>query len=122
MNERTYRNDRLVALREERGLKQVDAAQELGISQSYVSMLERGKVASPGIDRLSHIAKYYDVHLDYILGKTDNRRPYEDRIDLEQLSPGEQTMIELFRKLSEADQARLLDMGEWIESIFRKRA
>lgn len=122
MSERTYRNDRLIALREERGLKQIDAAKELGLSQSYVSMLERGKVASPGIDQLSHIAQYYGVHLDYILGRTDNRRPYEDRIDFEQLSPDEQHIVELLRELPEADQKRLLDLAEWLGSIFRKRA
>lgn len=31
----------------------------------------------PGVDKLSKVADYFDVSVDYLLGKTDKRRYYE---------------------------------------------
>lgn len=105
-----YRGDRLALLREERGLKQYQAAIDLGLSQSYMSMLERGKVESPGIDHLRRLAQFYDVNLDYILGKTADRRPYERRDRSTELEADEQAILEIYRQLPEASRPHAQDL------------
>ena len=50
---------------------QVKFAETFGIGQSSVVRYEKGE-ASPSLELLVRIADYYDVSLDYVLGRTDN--------------------------------------------------
>ena len=58
-------------LREDKDLKQKDLAAYLAIDQSTYSDYENGRINVP-IEQLIKIADYYDVSLDYIVGRTDN--------------------------------------------------
>ena len=70
---------RLKEIREDKGLKQSDVAKALGIKQQQYSEYEIGKRLIP-INYLSDLADYYDTSIDYLLSKTDERKPYPKSI------------------------------------------
>ncbi len=55
---------RLRALRNERGLTLVQLGQQVGLSASYLSQIERGET-TPSLSRLTTIAKALDVEVGY---------------------------------------------------------
>ena len=59
-------------LRKERGLKQKEAADQLGVAQALLSHYENGK-RECGLDFLVSAANFYGVSVDYILGRTSSR-------------------------------------------------
>ncbi|MCH5205794.1 MAG: helix-turn-helix domain-containing protein [Oscillospiraceae bacterium] len=59
-------------LRKERGLRQKEAAEQLGIAQALLSHYENGK-RECGLDFLVTAANFYGVSIDYILGRTSSR-------------------------------------------------
>ena len=62
--------DRLRSLRTSKGLSQSDFSKQIGISKSSVNMYERGE-REPNFKTLEHIADYFNVDMDYLLGKSD---------------------------------------------------
>lgn len=66
---------RLRGLREDRDLSQEEMAAILNISQSSYSDYELEKTNIPIIS-LRRLAKYFNTSVDYILGLTDDPRPY----------------------------------------------
>jgi len=67
--------NRLKEIREDRDLYQVDVANHLKIKQQQYSEYEIGKRLIP-INYLSELADFYDVSIDYLLNKTDVKKPY----------------------------------------------
>ena len=63
-------NERLKSLRAASGLSQKAFADELEISKSSVNMYERGE-REPGLETLEAIADFFNVDMDYLLGKSD---------------------------------------------------
>ena len=72
-----YQN-RLRDLREDRDLKQKDIADLLTIHQTTYSDYELGKLNIP-IAVLHILADYYNVSVDYLLGRTNQKEPYPQR-------------------------------------------
>lgn len=70
---------RIKDLREDNDKFQKDIAQLLGISQQYYSEYENGNRSIP-IFHLMKLAKFYNVSIDYIVGLTDNIKPYSRKI------------------------------------------
>lgn len=62
-------------LREDKDRRQEDVAEILGISQTVYSCYERGFQTIPVVHLLK-LADYYKVSTDYILGRTNNSKPY----------------------------------------------
>lgn len=62
---------RLKELRDSRHISQVFLGLELNISQNAISQYETG-VREASYDTLIAIADYFDVSIDYLLGRTDN--------------------------------------------------
>jgi len=74
-------SDRFRQLRTENGLSQAEMAKQLGcVSKSSVNMYERGE-REPSLETLEVIADYFNVDMDYLLGKTDNPNRYKDLLD-----------------------------------------
>ena len=67
--------NRLKEIREDKDLLQKDIAKVLNIKQQQYSEYEIGKRLIP-INYLSDLADYYNVSIDYLLGKTDVRKIY----------------------------------------------
>ncbi|MDL2253329.1 helix-turn-helix domain-containing protein [Ruminococcaceae bacterium OttesenSCG-928-I18] len=64
---------RLRVLRETNGKSQQVVADFCCIHQTTLGGYERG-LYLPGLDVLSRLADYYSVSLDYLLGRTDERK------------------------------------------------
>ena len=69
-----YEN-RLRDLREDRDLKQKDLAELLKIHQTTYSDYELGRLNIP-IPVLHALADFYHVSVDYLLGRTNIKKPY----------------------------------------------
>ena len=67
---------RIRDLREDRDLTQAQVAEYLHIKQNTYSQYENGQRQLP-IDALIALAKFYNTSTDYILGLTDQRKPYQ---------------------------------------------
>ena len=61
---------KLKELRKSRGITQVRLSIELNMSQNTVSRYESGK-REAGYKELIAIADYFNVSIDYLLGRTD---------------------------------------------------
>lgn len=70
--------DRLKKLREDKDLYQKDIADYLKIDQSNYSKYELEK--NIPIEYLRLLADYYNTSVDYILYRTDERKPYSKSI------------------------------------------
>lgn len=71
--------NRLKEIREDKDLKQEDVANALGIKQQQYSEYERGVVLI-SIEKLNKLADFYQTSVDYLIGRTDERKPYPKSI------------------------------------------
>jgi len=69
-----YQN-RLRDLREDRDMKQKELAQLLQVHQTTYSDYELGKLNIP-VETLHMLADFYEVSIDYLLGRTNVKEPY----------------------------------------------
>lgn len=67
--------ENLRALREDKDLSQKDIAEYLNVHQTTYSDYERGNLNIP-ISALIQLAAYFQTSIDYLLGLTDERKPY----------------------------------------------
>ena len=63
---------RIKLLRQEHGLSQRALAEKLGISQQSINKYENHNI-EPDIGMLRQIADVFDVSVDYLIERTDNR-------------------------------------------------
>jgi len=68
--------NRLKDLREDNDLLQRDIAKIFGLTQTNYSKYELGKINIP-IDLLKKFANFYNTGTDYILGLTNEKKPYD---------------------------------------------
>ena len=66
-------------LRTDTGYTQKQIAEVLGVSQNTYSQYEIGVLNYP-VDTLVKLADFYDVSVDYLLGRTDVKEPYPRRM------------------------------------------
>ena len=64
--------ERLLALRQERDLSQKSLVKEMGIALNTYVRYERGE-REPTASVLVQIADFYDVSLDYLVGRSEKR-------------------------------------------------
>lgn len=64
-------SDTLVALRKARGLTQKQVATEIGLSEIAIQNYESGR-RKPAYNALLALADYFDVSVDYLMGRTVN--------------------------------------------------
>ena len=67
--------DRIKEMREDRDIKQSTLAKYLGVHQTTYSSYEIGKLSLTA-DVLVKLAKYYNTSVDYLLGLTDDTKPF----------------------------------------------
>lgn len=67
--------NRLKEMREDRDLLQKDIAELIHVDQSNYSKYELEKINIP-IETLKKLADFYNTSTDYLLYKTDERKPY----------------------------------------------
>ncbi|MFR5856565.1 MAG: helix-turn-helix domain-containing protein [Bacilli bacterium] len=71
--------NRLKEIRQDKDVYQKDIAKILNTSQKQYSLYETGIRLIP-IDKLVILAQYYNTSTDYLLGLTDERKPYPKSI------------------------------------------
>ncbi|MCI8309060.1 MAG: helix-turn-helix transcriptional regulator [Clostridia bacterium] len=80
--------NRLKLLREEKNMLQEDLAKILSVSQKTISNYEKG-LRDMSTDTLSKLSEFFDVSIDYLLGKSNIRNSkQEDSINEELIKIG----------------------------------
>ena len=64
-------NERLIQLKNERGLLHKDIARDVGLALRTYQYYETGQ-RKPDSDALIALADYFDVSLDYLVGRSDD--------------------------------------------------
>lgn len=64
-------SERLVALKQSRDLLQKSIANDIGVSLRAYQYYERGE-REPNVSVLIALADYFNVSIDYLVGRTDN--------------------------------------------------
>ena len=62
---------KLKEIRKAKGISQLKLALDLNMSQNTISRYETGE-REPGINELIKIADYFNISVDYLLGRTNN--------------------------------------------------
>lgn len=105
---------KLKELRLERKINQSELGEIIGISPSTVGMYERDQ-RFPDKDILSKIADYFEVSVDYLLGRTDERNIHKEK---PKLDPGIKTIaahrINPYEDISEEGINKI---NEYIEMV-----
>lgn len=86
---------RLKELREEQGLNQDDLYPVIGYKKPAISQWETGK-HTPALVVIEALADHFKVSVDYLLGRTDIRRP-----DVSALTPRAKNHAEAYLKVAE---------------------
>lgn len=68
--------DRIISLRNEKKLTQSQLAKELNISPSAIGMYEQGR-RKPSYELLENICDYFNVDMDYLMGRSDIKNRYQ---------------------------------------------
>ena len=69
---------RIKELREDNDIKQQKIAELLGIQQNSYSQIENEKNTIQ-VDHLIKLAEFYNISTDYLLGLTDEIKPYQKK-------------------------------------------
>lgn len=64
---------RLRQLRQQRGISMLVLSELCGLSKNMISMYESGE-RTPSLTTTIAIADFFDVSLDYLVGRSDQRR------------------------------------------------
>ena len=88
--------DRLKKIRKDKNLRQIDLANSLGLAQTTIANYEQG-TRFPNEKTLSQIADFFNISLDYLLGRSDTLINNE-AITYQQRDINENTEFLLLRK------------------------
>lgn len=112
---------RLKQLRENAGMLQKEISSELGIERSLYGKYENWR-SEPPYDVLIRIADYFNVTLDYLLGRTDEKRTASAEAGAWVLTADEAEMLSLFRELNDMGRDNMLTMmrGAVLTGAYKK--
>lgn len=82
LNVKQMFSTRLKSLREEKGLSQDALAEKIGISRGSISFYEKAE-RTPDIEIFNRIADFFNVSLNYLIGKANAGRPENEEISEE---------------------------------------
>ena len=107
-------SERLRELRQNKGLSQSQLADALNISKSAISMYELGK-REPDLEALEGIADFFNVDINYLIGKEDGSMYYLDPEAAEiaqevQQRPELKILFDASRKVSAGDLELVINM------------
>lgn len=71
--------NRIKEIREDRSLTQSDIAKILKTTQQQYSKYELGIQIIP-LEKINILADFYNTSIDYLVGRTDVRKPYPESI------------------------------------------
>ena len=108
--------DRLKSLRNRKGLSQSEFAKQIGVSKSSVNMYERGD-REPNFETLEAIADYFNVDLDYLMGKSEIENRARFVLGVTNAAPiltdDESDLLRKYRRLDDAAKGRIRHMVDY---------
>lgn len=96
-----------------RGISLAELERQTKLSSGSITKWDK---SSPSADKLDKIASFFDVSVDYLLGRTNRKDPWpastpeEDFADLEDETPEFFEIQRESRRLNRKDQKRLLNI------------
>lgn len=107
----------ICALRAEKGIYQKELADYLKVSIGTISNYEQG-IHNPDFNTLCSIADFYEVSLDYLLGRT-NIRASADKLD--QKLTDNYTVADMLNTTLQLDTASTHSLVEYINLLMLKQ-
>ena len=104
MDERQFQ-DVFKELRIEKNMSQDSIAKELDVSPALISKWENG-LSTPAPEMLEYIADYFDVSIDYLVGRTNDRRWFKNNNDMKI----QNNLYEELKKLPRTEQILALQL------------
>ena len=107
----------LKELRKSRKLLQKDLARYLQVAESTYSYWEQGKF-EPDTETLKKLADYFNVSVDYLLGRTENKETvstenlFKTKKAPESLSDDEQELLKQYNLLDSHSKTALLELAK----------
>ncbi len=87
-------SERLKELRMKTGISQSKLAERVGVTTQTVSLWERG-LRYPNDTALSKLSDYFNVHIEYLTGESDDDSPRQDVNDMTRILEVEADLEEL---------------------------
>ena len=106
--------NRIKQLRSKNGVRQVELANILGISQSTLSTWENGRY-EPDIEAINRLADYFNVSVDYLLGR--DVQPQKNSPAPPEESEADLARKKLYEKLDEWDIDQLEKLLAFIDLL-----
>lgn len=106
--------NRLKQLRMEKGLTMRELADKVGINYVTFSYLENNK-RSFNLDHLTRLSQFFDCSFDYILGKSDERKP-QPKAQFSDLDSVQIALLAHTKDLSPDEKQQVIDFIEFIRS------
>lgn len=117
--------DRLRLLRLKKGLSQSELSSQLGIKKSTLSMYELGQ-REPGIEMLELICDYFNVDMNYLIGKSDIENSVQLAVQMingemptaqgSEHSPEALQFAKEFSDFTPAEWAKVVEYAEFLRS------
>lgn len=99
--------ERVSELAKKQGISVFDLADRLNLSRNSIYSWKK---SSPKAETLQKVADYFDVSVDYLLGRTENPNPL--KTEEENIPPEYFAIQRKSKKLNQKDQQRLLKIME----------
>ncbi|MDQ0903997.1 transcriptional regulator with XRE-family HTH domain [Paenibacillus sp. V4I7] len=103
--------DRIALLREKRGLTQEELSNKIGISRAALSHYETNR-REPDYETINKIANFFNVTVDYLLGRTDQPQTVLDHDVREFVEHLDLTDESILKKFSLTVDGRVLTPEE----------
>lgn len=97
---------RLKEMRRECGLKRSKLAEDLQINAGTIANYEN-EIRQAPYEYLIKFADYFDVSIDYLLGRTDGEKPFKQSFGADELR-----LLSLYRSLDDKGRQRVTEYAE----------
>ena len=111
---------RLKLLRESNKLKQEDITKKFSLSGSAYSQYENNK-RRPTYELLLKFADFYDVSLDYLLGRIDTHYPVSPK-KMGRYTEDELSVIYMLHEMDEEHQKSVRDYVQFVFERYKKES
>ena len=101
--------ERLKALRKSKGLSMKELGRLFGLSESTISLYESGK-RQPDNETILKIADFFDVSVDYLLGREEKETP--------SYTEEERKLFSLIEQLTDVE---VEEMSNYLDYLLSKR-
>lgn len=109
--------ERIVFLREERGISQKDLAQSLHITAATLSRYEND-IYQPKLEFLCEMCRILNTSADFMLGFTDTFDPgLQKAVPSLQLTADEKKFLKLYRALSDENKIRIYERIQTLKEL-----